>query len=274
VKTFTKESLKAELLEISNRGYIPSHKDTSSRRNDGAAGNLLENLLGIEENNLPLPNANEWELKVQRFQTSSLMTLFHMEPSPRALKFVPQVLLPIYGWPHDQAGKTHGENERSFRMTMNGGTRTNRGFKVIADTEVLKISFDSKSVDPQHSSWLKEIESKVGLNDLDPFPYWGLEDLRKKVAAKLQNAFYITADVKKDSEGQEHFHFGKCEILSGFSLDGFIECLNEGSAFVEFDARTGHNHGTKFRIKQSSIPRLYSSHELVFDKIGKFSKPS
>ncbi|MBQ5478723.1 MAG: hypothetical protein IIT66_00730, partial [Acetobacter sp.] len=33
-----------------------------------------------KENNLPLPNAAEWELKCQRRQTTSLVTLFHIEP--------------------------------------------------------------------------------------------------------------------------------------------------------------------------------------------------
>jgi hypothetical protein len=123
-------------------------------------------------------------------------------------------------------------------------------------------------VDPKHREWLAAVEAAVGLGDLNPYPYWGLDDLQKKVAAKLQNAFYITADVRK-IDGQEYFHFGKCEILSGFSLDGFIECLNKGSAYVEFDARTGHNHGTKFRIKQSSIPSLYAHHEVVFDNLNR-----
>ena len=53
--------------------------------------NTLEDLLGIEENNLPIPNAAEWELKAQRKNTRSLTTLFHIEPSPRALKFVPEI---------------------------------------------------------------------------------------------------------------------------------------------------------------------------------------
>lgn len=78
MKTFTKESLKNELREIGERGWIKSYRDTLETRNDGAAGNLLEQLLGIEENNLPLPNAAEWELKVQRSNTTSLMTLFHI----------------------------------------------------------------------------------------------------------------------------------------------------------------------------------------------------
>lgn len=264
MKTFTKESLKNELREIGERGWIKSHRDTLQKRNDGAAGNLLEQLLGIEENNLPLPNAAEWELKVQRSTTSSLMTLFHMEPSPRGMKFVPQVLLPKYGWKHDEAGQTYMHTERSFRMTMNAGQFTSRGFKVVIDPEILRISFDASQVSSVHEEWLREVEKVAGLEDLNPAPYWGFEDLRRKIAAKLHNTFYVTAEVRKE-DGQEWFRYSKVEMLRGFSLQGFLDCLKEGSAYVEFDARTGHNHGTKFRIAQSSLPRLYESHELVFD---------
>lgn len=264
MKTFTKESLKKELLDIAKRGFIPSQKNTSKGRNDGAAGNLLENLLGIEENNLPLPNAAEWELKVQRSHTSSNVTLFHMEPSPRALRFVPKVLLPLYGWPHDEAGLRHPESERSFRMTMSGQNFTDRGFKVTADGEKVKVIFDSSQVSERHSEWLSSVEKAVGLGPLEPSPYWGYEDLRKKISAKLQNAFYVTADVQV-IENQEHFYFRKCEMLSGFSLEGFLELLDLGKAIVEFDARTGHNHGTKFRVKQASLSKLYANHDLVFD---------
>jgi len=62
-------------------------------------------LIGIQENNLPIPNAREWELKGQRAGSTSLVTLKHIEPSPRASKIVSQILLPLYGWPHEQAGK-------------------------------------------------------------------------------------------------------------------------------------------------------------------------
>ena len=67
--------------------------------------------LGIEENNLPIPNAAEWELKCQRLGTTSLTTLFHIEPSPTAMKLVPSCLLPLYGWKHTEAGKKYPETE-------------------------------------------------------------------------------------------------------------------------------------------------------------------
>jgi hypothetical protein len=265
MKTFTKESLKSELRAIAERGWIQSPKDTSSgSRNDGAAGNLLETLLGIEENNLPLPNAAEWELKVQRKGTSSLLTLFHSEPSPTGLKFVPNILLPKYGWAHAQAGLKYPVGERSFRQTISSLNRSDRGFKVLIDSEKVNISFDSKSVGVKHKEWLASVLSLAGPGELDPMPYWGFSDLEKKVASKLHNTFYVTAEVKKE-DGQEFFRFSKLEMLRGFTLKGFLDCLAEGTAFVDFDARTGHNHGTKFRIKQNKIPTLYKDHSLVFD---------
>src|SRR4051794_5471357 len=85
-------------------GWVPNIR----HGNHGGIGNTLEQLLGIKENNLPIPNAAEWELKAQRIDSSSLTTLFHMEPSPRAMRFVPQILLPTYGWAHQQAGVSAG----------------------------------------------------------------------------------------------------------------------------------------------------------------------
>ena len=35
--------------------------------------------------------------------------------------------------------------------------------------------------------------------------------------------------------------------------------MESGYVLVDFDARTGHNHGTKFRLKQGHWADLYSS---------------
>lgn len=99
MKTYTKESLIVELKKIASIGWI----ENARHGNDGGIGNTLEDLLEIEENNLPIPNATEWELKSQRLGTTALTTLFHSELSPRAMKFIPQILLPQYGWSHKQA---------------------------------------------------------------------------------------------------------------------------------------------------------------------------
>jgi hypothetical protein len=113
-KIYTKESLIAKLKEIRDMGWIECRR----QGNSGGIGNTLEELLGIEENNLPIPNAAEWELKCQRARTKSLVTLFHMEPSPTALKFVPNILLPKYGWKHKEAGVKYSSTERGDNLTL------------------------------------------------------------------------------------------------------------------------------------------------------------
>ncbi len=252
---YTKESLIEKLLEIKAMGFVPNAR----HGNAGGIGNTLEDLLGIEENNLPLPNAAEWELKTQRIGTSSLTTLFHIEPSPRALKFVPAVFLLKYGWRHQEAGKKYPETEMSFRQTIHG-SESNRGFKVVVDEaeQKVKISFNCEKIAEEHGEWKKFLEAGVGLNELEPYPYWGFEDLAAKAKTKLNNCFYVQAEVRKDRNTKEEFyHYKKIQKLTSFNFDGFLDGLREGFVLVDFDARTGHNHGTKFRLRQNFLPRLY-----------------
>lgn len=254
MKTYTKEELITCLLEIREKGFVRSGR----HGNAGGVGNTLEDLLGIEENNLPIPNAAEWELKCQRSNTSSLTTLFHMEPSPRAMRFVPQVLLLQYGWPHQQAGSRYPANEMSFRQTINGLSRSDRGFMVMLNRSEKKvlISFDAGSVSERHADWLETVRTRVGLGELAPQPYWGFENLFHKAGTKLLNCFYVQADVKTES-GIEYFHYKSILMLANFSLDRFLDGIEKGYIYIDFDARTGHNHGTKFRLRQDKLPYLY-----------------
>lgn len=41
------------------------------------------------------------------------------------------------------------------------------------------------------------------------------------------------------------------------SSDKFLDGIRQGAIYIDFDARTGHNHGTKFRTRQSFLPHLY-----------------
>ncbi len=254
MKIYTKQELIEELKKIRLMGWIPNAR----HGNVGGVGNTLEDLLGIEENNLPIPNAAEWELKCQRMETTSLTTLFHMEPSPRAVRFVPQVLLPLYGWRHQDAGGRYSDDEKSFRQTITGTQRSDRGFKVVIDRSERKIliSFDSSSVDDRHRQWLEDVKQNIGLDELSPQPYWGFDDLGHKAGTKLLNCFYLRAKTKRE-KGKQFFSYEKIFMLSKFNIDSFINAIEHGYVYVDFDARTGHNHGTKFRLRQGNLEQLY-----------------
>lgn len=258
---YTKQSLTTKLKEISAMGFIPNGR----KGNAGGIGNTLEDLLGLKENNLPIPNAAEWELKAQRIDSSSLTTLFHIEPSPRAIRFVPQTLLPKYGWAHKEDGVKYPKGEMSFRQTIHGQSRSDRGFKVVIDRNEKKIliSFDGKSVDSRHTDWLKSVKRRAGLGELNPQPYWGFDDLEHKAGTKLLNCFYVQAEVKIMRD-KEYYHYTKIMMLQKFSFEGFLKALEQGKILVDFDARTGHNHGTKFRLRQDCLPMLYEKATVIF----------
>lgn len=252
MKTYTKESLVKALIQIRNQGWIPSRRPG----NDGGIGNTLEDLLGIEENNLPIPNAAEWELKTQKKNTTSLVTLFHMEPSPRAYKFVPAILLPNFGWQHKQAGGKYPAIEKSFRQTINTASYSSRGFKVVVDRDAEKVlvKFDLAKVNQQeHPLWYLQVEDRT----LPSMPYWGFQDLFHKAGTKLHNSFFVQASTKR-SKGKTYFHYEDIYMLKNFDLEKFIGAIETGSIYIDFDARTGHNHGTKFRLRRNAFVNLYS----------------
>src|SRR3989344_269934 len=109
--TFSKQEFAQKLKEISERGWIIGTR----QGNNGNVGNTLEDLLNIKENNLPIADIEDWELKTQRKNIGSYGTLFHMEPEPRSARLVPALLLPKYGWKHQKI-----DGEMSFRATLNG----------------------------------------------------------------------------------------------------------------------------------------------------------
>ena len=255
MQTYTKQSLIKALGDIRRHGWIKNRRPG----NAGGVGNTLEDLLGIEENNLPLANTTEWELKTQRASTSSLTTLFHMEPLPRSSRIVPNLLLPKYGWRHARAGSRYPATEMSFRQTIRGRSRTDRGFGITVNRQYRKVlvSFDARAVDRQrHASWLDSIAERAGLDELVPQPYWSFDDLLHKASTKLLNCFYVRAEVRRQA-GAEFFHYNQIFILQGFNSEKFLNALENDTILVDFDARTGHNHGTKFRIRQNSWPQLY-----------------
>ncbi len=268
MKIFTKESLIAELRDICYGGWVKSCRRPG---NDGAVGNTLEQLLGITENNLPLPNATEWELKGQRRITStrpsSLLTLFHLDPSPRAMRLITRMLLPMYGW----RLKDH-PNEWSFRQTISTLAPSDRGFQVIVDDIQRKvvISFGANAVGENQRDWLRTVEERIGLGELTPQPYWGFDDLKHKAGTKLKNTFYVLADAKTQG-GIEYFKYNGIIMLQRFDFDKFLVGLRKGIIKVDFDARSGHlrvghNHGTKFRMLPNLFPSLYDEVAVILDE--------
>lgn len=249
-----------KLKQIQSKGWIKNRRPGNS----GGIGNTLEDLLHIPENNLPLPDFGKWELKTQRKKTTSLLTLFHLEPNPKKSFIVSRVLLPKYGWPHQKAGIIYPITERSFRQTISTNSYSDRGFRVNIDwnKQIIFITFNYSAINNSHSLWRDYVAKTTGINDILPTPYWNFKDIENKLNTKLNNLMYIKASTKKINN-EDYFKYEQIEIYIQPSLNKFLSLLSKGAIFVDFDARTGHNHGTKFRIKPDKKIDLYENHIII-----------
>jgi len=72
----------------------------------------------------------------------------------------------------------------------------------------------------------------------------------------------VQARTKRD-KGKEYFKYEKILMLRKFSINSFVTGIEQGFVYVDFDARSGHNHGTKFRWRQDRIADLYETRQTI-----------
>ena len=93
---------------------------------------------------------------------------------------------------------------------------------------------------------------------MKPQPYWGFDDLFHQAGTKLTKTLYAIAK-RERVEGREFFLYDRFLMLEDFDRGMFIDAIEGGDVLVDFDARTGHNHGTKFRLRQNAYHKLYAT---------------
>lgn len=238
--------------------------------NDGSGGNTLEDLLGVEENNLRIPDWGIYELKTRGKQTSSLVTLFHREPQPAGS--VPQLIRAL-GWKHKQAGNKYPANEMSFRSTTKAGISSDRGLAIELSSDRIELIYRPEEVNragkdrqgtyDTYGTWADDIENRnPHYSTLLPV-WWDKEVLLSQMESKLNNTLFALYDKRIATDGSREFKFTDVVLMSGFRPSALGELFQEHSLFVDFDARTGHNHGTKFRVDFKHIDRLFDNYVIL-----------
>ncbi len=256
---YTKDELAHRLSEIREKGWITL---TSHRQDkDGGLGNTLEDLLHIPENNIPLADYGEFELKTHRTSSNSLISLFRFEPKPGGV--IPK-LLRDYG----RSIPKYGPRERSLRIDIDAARFSERGFIARINDELkgVELHFDSNKVPDRadYRSWLEDVRRHVGLGDLQPTPYWTFDDLEKKIRLKIKNMVYVSMDTHAE-DGRQKMRIAKAQLLQGADLLRLLDCIKRGWLQIEFNARIHHNHGTGFRTWEKYWPDLYKSAEPLLE---------
>ena len=224
------------LKAIKEMGYIKTH-----RAGNTGIGKTLEDLLGIEENNIPGPNAAMIELKSARKNAKSMLTLFTKSPLPPKAN---SVLLERFGYE-----SARGNERKELHTTVNA-----MEFNTLKGKPGFKIDIQKGRIN------LITIEGEV-------VGYWDKETLKKSFERKLPKLLYVKAETRGIGSGEE-FWFNEAWLLSGFNFDNFIRLLKDGVILV--DIRIGqypdgrpHDHGTGFRVLPDKLDLCFSHRERI-----------
>lgn len=215
----------------------------------------------------------EIEIKTKKYEggEGSLLTLFHKEPKPRAS--VPKLLKSI-GWKHSEAGLKYKDDERSFRSTTWGHRFSDRGMTVVCTDEKIGFVFNPEKVNKEtadrtanyatYGEWLNDVDARHILHHKTIFPiYYALEDVQKVFVEKLNHTLLAMRKTKTDANGIKYHWFEEAYLMKEVRTDMIVPLIQEGSMALDFDARTRHNHGTKFRIKKSAAHRLFTDFAIL-----------
>ncbi len=207
------EEFKKKFQELKNRGFIKS-----LRKGPTGIGYTFERLLGLNENNLALPDIKNVEIKTHRENSNSMITLFTF--NKRVWKINPLEAIKKYG-----SYDNNGRLGMYYTMSL---TPNSAGLFLTVNHEQISI---------QHSSG-------------EVIAAWQLSVLEKRFLEKIPMLLFISAHTE-ERDSIEYFHFYRGQLMSGTSQELLSELFKTGNLLVDVrlhDKKTmARNHGTGFR---------------------------
>lgn len=125
MQKLTLSQIKKALRELSEKGWIQSN-----RSHNTGIGKTLEDHLGITENNIALPDFGVMELKSQRLNTLSMMTLFTKSPEGITNAEIRE----RFGYPDPEFPKI-----KILHQTISSGKINGMGFQATVDEKQGKL---------------------------------------------------------------------------------------------------------------------------------------
>ncbi len=222
-----------EYQKICDMGWIKTHRSGPT-----GIGKTLEDLLGIEENNIDGPDFGDYELKSCRINSNSMLTMFTRAPQPAKSN---TYLRLKYGYSSD----AYDNDSKVLHSTLSA----DRFVSVYNTGNQLKIVCDDNKI---------SIASQMGIEDV----YWTRDTLKRCFEKKYKNKFVYAKALSRGSGANEEFKFVEAYEVSGFDYYAMIDLLEQGKIYIDLrigqypDGRT-HDHGTGFRIREVDQPLLF-----------------
>ena len=221
------EEFKLKFGELNRKGFVKS-----LRKGPTGIGYTFETLLGVEENNLFLPDIESIEIKTHRDKSNSMITLFTFNRN--AWKIDPLEAIEKYG--------SYDENGRQGMYYTVSPTPNSAGLFLIIDNANLSVC---------HISGEKILS-------------WKLSELADRFLLKMPALLFVSAHVEERG-GVEYFHFYRGQLMKGTSPGLLAELFKTGNLLVDLrlHKKQTHtrNHGTGFRVFEGTLPLLFQEIE-------------
>jgi len=220
----TKKELLARVKQVIEQGWSTMPSDVPRYNGSGGPGNYLEDLLGLKAGNQDVADCIGFEVKYHTKKTH-LVTLFHKEPEPSGIM---RYMVSTYGW-KDKKGRL------SFRHTING------------ESDRFTVNNDAGNI------IIRPIKGS------GPNPVWSHDTLLNVAGGKLRRLVAVEGERKG-----RVVRFNRADLYEDLRITRLIQDLVAGRIAIDFDVRENEagskalrNHGTKFRVSLSNLPKLY-----------------
>ena len=221
--------IRVRLQELKAEGFVPSE-----RAGPTGIGHTLETRLGLEENNLPIPDiGGRVEVKATRNNWNNLITLFTLD---RAV------------WQYtakDIVGRW-GYVDKNGRASL---------YTTISAKEVNAFGLQLSVPDDANHLYMTHMPSETVL------AVWDMYHIVGKFVTKFDRMLFVHADSQRVA-GREEFHFNEAAILSEPSALTFKDSFADGKVTIDIRMHlrpngTARNHGTGFRVLERNLPSLF-----------------
>jgi hypothetical protein len=224
-KKMTLSKFEKAFAKIKKEGWIQS-----KRRGPTGVGQTLEKLLGLDENNIALPDLGSVELKSHRIGTSSMITLFTF--NRKVWKMKPLDAVRKYGTPDE-----NGRLGLYFTMSR---TPNSMGLFLHIETDAISVRHISGEIIAE----------------------WQIEALANRFMQKLPGLVLVSAfnEIRGDVEW---FKYDRARLLTETSHEIIRNQISEGNILVDLRLHdritSARNHGTGFRAFEDKLLFLFKN---------------
>ena len=237
------KSLNKQFERIRDIGWIKERT-----RGLGSCGYTFERLLEKSEDDFPVPDYNNIEIKVMNDNTKTNLHLFNLTPDGDYLFPIKRLLYEI-GCPEKD-----DRTKRKLYVTLNATS-----FKKLVFGRKAKISVNYEKA---------KIELIILNNkdeDINIGVSWSFDYLKERLELKLKYLAFIRASSTIIC-GEGYYHYHKINFYKLRDFNTFIDLIDKGIIEITFKIGTHkegtkigkvYDHGTDFSIRVIDIERLF-----------------